>query len=166
MPAHEIASYRDPLDLLRRFAPTPLNVAFPLDCSSVVLETNDLSFFPSETAARPSSSEVSPIDSRLSPCLWKIVRDTDNHHKLAEASIVMAGNLIVYSFGPACIIAADRERHEVLAFVGTEADVRIFQEAIFPALVRLTEFVTRGISPSSTTGRAAAHVSEGDTCNA
>jgi len=166
VPADEIALYRDPLDLLRRFAPTPLKVAFPLEFASVVLETNDLSFFPSETAALLSPTKASFIDSRLTPCFWKIVRDADNRHKLNEASIIMAGSLIVYSLGPACIIAADREHQEVLAFIGIEANARIFQEAIFPALVRLTEFVTRAISPSSATGRAAALVSQGDTCNA
>jgi hypothetical protein len=45
--------------------------------------------------------------------------------KVAEPTIVMAGNLITYSMGPACLIAADRERKEILAFIGTAADAPI-----------------------------------------
>lgn len=156
MPATEIAPYRDPLDLLRRFAPTPLRVTVPLDFASVTLETNDLSFFPTADAS------AAHVDAQLPRCLWKIVRDADIHHKPAEASIVMAGSLIVYSLGPACVIAADRERQELLAFIGVAIDARMFQDAIFPALVRLTEFVALG----SASAHSAAPVSVGDTCNA
>jgi hypothetical protein len=55
----------------------------------------------------------------------------------------MAGSLIIYSMGPACLVGADRERGEILAFIGRDVDARVFQESILPALVRLTEFVTR-----------------------
>ena len=83
--------------------------------------------------------------------------------KLAEASIVMAGSLIVYSMGPACMIAADRERKEVLAFIGIEVDARIFQEGVLPALCRLTEFVMRQEAPQPV---RPAEVALGDPCNA
>jgi hypothetical protein len=154
--AIEIASYRDPLDLLRRFAPTPLKTQFHLAFANVLLETNDLSFFPSLPlhASTLSSSQ---------PCLWKIVRDVDVRLKIAEASIVMAGSLIVYSMGPACMIAADRERKEILAFIGIEVDARVFQESVLPALCRLTEFVMR--QQTQQTVRAT-EVALGDPCNA
>jgi hypothetical protein len=157
VPAYEIVSHRDPLDLLRRFAPTPLRTAVPLDFAGVTLETNDLSFFP--TADRPATD----ADTQLPRCFWKIVRDVDIHYKPAEATIVMAGNLIVYSLGPACIIAADRERQELLGFIGVAVDARMFQDAIFPALVRLTEFVARPLGSAS--AHPAARVSIGDICN-
>jgi hypothetical protein len=157
VPALEIASYRDPLDLLRRFTPTPLKTQVHLEFANVLLETNDLSFFPSLPLLTPSISPSSQ------PCLWKIVRDVDVRVKLAEASIVMAGSLIVYSMGPACMIAADRERKEVLAFIGIEVDARIFQEAVLPALCRLTEFVMRQEAPQPV---RPAEVALGDPCNA
>jgi hypothetical protein len=45
--------------------------------------------------------------------------------------------------GRACLIGADRERKEVLAFIGRDVDTTVFQQWILPALCRLTEFVTR-----------------------
>jgi hypothetical protein len=157
VPAREITSYRDPLDLLCRFAPTPLKTNVRFEFAHVFLETNDLSFFPSLPVLSPSTSSSSK------PCLWKIVRDLDVRLKIAEASIVMAGSLIVYLMGPACVIAADRERKEILAFIGIEVDARIFQEAILPALCRLTEFVVRQESPQPVRTEEFAL---GDSCNA
>ncbi|MGA2431604.1 MAG: hypothetical protein ABSH13_24120 [Candidatus Acidiferrum sp.] len=132
----EPASYRDPLDLLRRFAPTPLKAQVYLEIANVLLETNDLSFLSSlsQLAAREPASQS---------CRWKIVRDVDVRGTTSEASIVMAGSLIVYCMGPACLIGADRERGEILAFIGRDVDVRRFEESILPSLIRLTEFVTR-----------------------
>jgi hypothetical protein len=130
-------SYKDPLDLLRRFAPTPLKAQVNLEIANVVLETNDLSFF------LPSLSRLSTAEISTKSCVWKIVRDVDVRGTTIEVSIVMAGNLIVYSMGPACLIGADRERSEILAFIGRDVDTHSFQEAILPALCRLTEFVTR-----------------------
>ena len=166
MPAPEITAYRDPLDLLRRFAPTPLKTQIQLDFATVLLETNDLSFFPSQL--QPQSQSIlntSPFANSSQPqrCLWKIVRDIDVRHKLTEASIVMAGSLIVYSMGPACIIGADRERKEILAFIGLEVDARIFQESILPAISRLTEFVMRLETPCPVRD---AEIAVGDRCNA
>ena len=134
--APEPVCYTDPLDLLRRFAPTPLKAHVYLEFANVLLETNDLSFLPSLSVlgVREPSSQS---------CLWKIVRDVDARGTATEASIVMAGSLIVYAMGPACLIGADRERGEILAFIGLDVDARLFQESILPALIRLTMFVTR-----------------------
>jgi hypothetical protein len=132
----EPVSYSDPLDLLRRFAPTPLKAVVYLEFANILLETNDLSFLPSlSLLGVPAASSQS--------CLWKIIRDVDVRGATTEVSIVMAGSLIVYSMGPPCLIGADRQRGEILAFIGRDVDARLFQESILPALVRLTEFVTR-----------------------
>jgi hypothetical protein len=161
VPSPEITSYRDPLDLLRRFAPTPLKTHLHLGFANVLLETNDLSFVPSASHFQSSIGSTSSPGSQ--PCLWKIVRDLDVRQQLTEASIVMAGSLIVYAMGPACMIAADRERKEVLAFIGFEVDARCFQEAILPALCRLTEFVMRHETPRHV---RVAQIAIGDPCNA
>jgi hypothetical protein len=122
----------------RRFAPTPLRVHEHLESADVLLETNDLSFLSSLTRVGSTTASSS---GQL--CLWKIVRDVDVRGKATDASIIMAGSLIVFSMGPACIIGADRERKEILAFIGLDVDARTFQESIFPTLRRLTEFVMR-----------------------
>jgi hypothetical protein len=166
MRSHEITSYRDPLDLLHRFTPTPLKVNVPLEFANVTLETNDLSFFPeTEPRAADASSPTDDAGDRALPiCLWKILRDLDARQPLAEPTIVMSGNLITYTMGPACLVAADRERKEVLAFIGTAADARTFRDTIFPALCRLTEFVVRSTEPNS--ANAVETLPVGDACNA
>jgi hypothetical protein len=157
--APKIFSHQDPLDLLRRFAPTPLKVHVHLEAANVLLETNDLSFFSTLAVVDASGS-----CSSAQPCLWKIVRDVAVHGKAAEPSIVMAGSLIVFSMGPACLIGADRERREILAFIGLEVDARTFQESVFPAICRLTEFVMRGEEPTELVQPSG--VAIGDQCNA
>jgi hypothetical protein len=137
-------SYRDPLDLLRRFAPTPLSARIDLEFASVVMETNDLSFLPPWSLV----DVASPLPSSQS-CVWKIVRDVDVRGTTAEASIIMAGSLMVYTMGPACLIGADRERNEILVFIGRDVDKSSFDGSILPVLRRLTEFVTRKQEPST-----------------
>jgi hypothetical protein len=159
VPAPELVSYLNPLDLLRRFAPTPLKAQVHFECANVLLETNDLSLLLSLPVPRSSASSPSS-----QTCLWKLVRDVDARSKPTEAAIVMAGSLIVYSMGPACLIGADRERKQILAFIGMDVDARIFQESILPSLCRLTEFVMR--PPEISEAVPNAEVAIGDRCNA
>jgi len=160
---HDIAPYRDSLDLLHRFVPTPLTGLLQLDSANVTLETNDLRFFPAAAALKVSpASRIN--DQPLPSCLWKIVRDGDMQHGLAEATTILSDELVVYSMGPACIVAADRARREVLAFMGASVDARAYRFTILPTLCRLTEFVTR--SDSSSAAYADLPFSAGDQCNA
>ena len=156
MPALELSIYRNPLDLLCRFAPTPVKATVYFGSSSVLVETNDVSLLPSPPY--PSSSLSSPT------CAWKLVRDLDNCCQPAEASIIMAGSLIVYSMGPACIIGADREHKQVLAFIGVGIEARFFEQSILPSLCRLTDFVTR--PHEEATAVPDPGVAMGERCNA
>jgi hypothetical protein len=153
----ELVSYANPLDLLRRFAPTPLKAEVCLGTAKVVLETNDLSFL-------PSLSRMDLGESCAESCSWKIVRDVDARGMTGETTILMAGNVIVYSMGPACLIGADRERREILAFIGRDVDAQAFQESILPALCRLTEFVARRQQEPAKV--QSTHVPMGGPCNA
>jgi len=160
---HDIAPYRDSLDLLHRFVPTPLTASLRLDSANVTLQTNDLRFFPS--AAALQFSAASCFDNQPRPsCLWKIVRDADVRQELTEATTILSDELVVYFMGPACIVAADRARREVLAFIGASVDARAYQFTILPTLYRLTKFVTR--SDSSSAAYADLPFSAGDQCNA
>ena len=163
MPTHDIAAYRDPLDLLHRFVPTPLNASFRLDCATVILQTNDLSFFPStETPPEVPASSRIQIQPPAS-CLWKIIRDVDVSEELSEPSTIVSDDLLVYSMGPAFIIAADRARRELLAFIGASVDARAYQLTILPTLYRLTEFITCSVAKVAPADRPPA---AGDHCNA
>jgi hypothetical protein len=155
----DIFSHKDPLDLLGRFAPTPLKVHVHLEAANVLLETNDLSLVSTLSAVETPVSCPS-----TQPCLWRIVRDVELRGKAAEVSIVMAAGLIVFSMGPACLIGADRGRREILAFIGLEMDARTFEKSVFPALCRLTEFVMREDEPAELDRDP--QVARGDQCNA
>jgi hypothetical protein len=141
-----------------------------LPFATVELETNDLSLFPTLVSAEPPveivrTEQVSgaPASIPTHSCLWKIVRDVDVGGKVAEASIVMAGSLIVYTMGPACLIGADRDRKEILGFIGRDVDRSVLREFILPAVLRLTEYVTNLQEPSlilealEVSGEAACH---------
>ena len=158
----DLASYCDPLDLLHRFVSTAFTISLEIAKANVVLQTNDLSLTPANSTL--SSASASDTNGHPASCLWKIVRDVDVSNTLTEASIVMLGNVIVYSMGPACIVAADREYREVLAFIGASVDARAYQDSIFPALCRLTEFVTGPCLSHSAHAELSAAV--GDECNA
>ena len=155
MSALELSPYHHPLDLLCRFAPTPLKTMVYLESSTVVVETNDLSLLPSLSSSGSSSSQR---------CSWKLIRDLDNTFKPSEVSIIMTGSLIVYSMGPACIIGADRERKQILAFIGTGVDAECFETSILPSLSRLTDFVTRPQENADTLPNP--EVLAGERCNA
>ena len=171
MSATGLTSYRDPLDLLRRFAPTPIRTQLFLPFATVEVETNDLSLFPDLVSAETPSDSVriqlpSNLDRRTPSahsCVWKIIRDVDVRGTAAEASILMAGKLILYTMGPACLIGADRDRKEILGFIGRDVDMSALQECIVPALLRLTEYVTATQEPASiieeleASGEAACH---------
>ena len=163
MSTHDIAPYRDSLDLLHRFVPTPFSVSVRFNSASVSLETNDLRFLPSATALEFSANS-SFDDQPTRTCLWRIIRDADVLQKLADGTGLLSDDLVVYSMGPACIIAADRPRREVLAFIGTSVDASAYQSTILPTLYRLTEFVTR--SESWSAAYADLPLSAGEQCNA
>jgi hypothetical protein len=167
MPTHDLAPYRNPLDLLSRFAPTPLKASVDLGFARIELETNDLSFLPAPLASASASLSVTNAgngDGPFASCLWKIIRDPDVHHPLAEPSFLNAGNLAVCTMGPACLIAADRGRKELLAFIGAEVDARTFQKSILPILCRFTEFATS--APSVSLAKTEDPVAVGDEYNA
>jgi hypothetical protein len=132
MPQLESANYQDPLDLLRRFIPTPYRTRFRLAATSFVVETNDFSLLPE----LPLETEFDAfLPSKLA---WKLVRDPDAHGLLQEPLQLISGQLTVVAMGTACLIGVDRERRELLGFIGAGVDPRTFQESLVPLLCRLS----------------------------
>ena len=76
----------------------------------------------------------------------------------------MAGSLIVYTMGPACIIGADRDRKQIVAFISAGVDAPFFETSILPSLCRLTDFVTRPQENADTVRPP--EVVAGERCNA
>ncbi len=136
LPLRDSANYRDPLDLLRRFVPTPFRTRFRVGGTSVVVETNDFSLLPElplETAFHEFST------SRFS---WRLVRDPDAHGLLQEPLHLISGQLTIVAMGAACLLGVDHDRRTLLGFIGGEVDLRTFHEYLVPVLCRLSLEVT------------------------
>jgi hypothetical protein len=135
VPLYDHIPYSHPLDVLRRFMPSPLKTLIKFEEGIILVETNDsslllpLGYLDSETA------------SAISPAFhWKLLRDEDVLGKPAGATILMAGSLLVANMGPACLAGMDLERKELLAFIGGEVDQQDYQICVFPVLNALTQF--------------------------
>ena len=135
MPLYDHTPYSHPLDVLRRFMPSPLKNLLKFEEEIILVETNDsslllpLGYFDSET-----TSATSPAFH------WKLLRDADARGKPARATILVAGSLLVANMGRACLAGMDLERKELLAFIGSEVDPQDYQIYVFPVLSGLTQF--------------------------
>ena len=128
-------NYQDPLDLLRRFIPTPLRTRFHVGDSNVTVETNDFTLLPAlPLDAACASAHPADIE-------WKLIRDLDAPGLLEEPLLLSSGNLTVVGMGTACLLGLDHERRELLCFIGPDIDGRTFQEFLVPYFCRLTSQV-------------------------
>ena len=135
MPLYDHIPYSHPLDVLRRFMPSPLKTLIKFEEGIILVETNDSSLL------LPLGYLDSETTSAISPAFhWKLLRDEDVLGKPAGATILMAGSLLVANMGPACLAGMDLERKELLAFIGGEVDPQDYQICVFPVLSRLTQF--------------------------
>jgi hypothetical protein len=125
-------NYQDPLDLLRRFIPTPLRTRFRVGDSNVTVETNDFTLLP----ALPL--DTAPADAHPADIEWKLVRDLDAPGLLEEPLLLSSGNLTVVGMGTACLLGFDHERRELFCFIGPDVDARTFQGFLVPYFCRLT----------------------------
>jgi hypothetical protein len=128
----DLTNYQDPLDILRRFTPTPLRTRFRIAASTVVVETNDFSLLPALPLVT-SSSGIPPANLD-----WKLVRDPDARGLLQEPLVLHSGQLTIVAMGAACLLGVDHERRELVCFIGADVDPRTFQEFLVPVLCRLS----------------------------
>ncbi len=128
----ESAHYHDPLDALRRFIPTPVRITLLVGVTILSVTTNDLSLvpeFPAEVLPNKMTDRI--LD-------WKLVRDVEARGSLQEPLRLISGPLTVVTMGPACLLGVDRERGELLCFIGADIDSRTFQEVLFPLFCSLS----------------------------
>lgn len=135
MQQYESAHHDDPLDLLRRFVPTPLKTVYRIGQLRVVVRTNDITLLP----AFPLGADLD--SSGEETFQWKLVRDLDSRGHLGEPVFLTSGALTVVEMGTACLLAVDHERRELLGFVGADVDARTHQEFLVPFLCRMTNEV-------------------------
>jgi hypothetical protein len=133
--------YLDPLDLLRRFIPTPLKAFYDIGTVRVTLETNDIALLP--TRPLPTCLHV-PGQQRLQ---WRLVRDWDWPGPLEAPIFLTSGALMIVAMGPACLLGVDHQKRELLGFIGAAIDQRTHQEVVIPLLCRLSkEMLSRDAS--------------------
>lgn len=125
-------NYSDPLDMLRRFIPTPLKAVYRIGSVRVMVETNDFTLLPT----LPLETEVD--DAGEGTLEWKLVRDGDARGLLETPVFLSSGSLTVVEMGTACLLGLDHERRELLGFLGHDVDPRTYQEFLVPLLCRMT----------------------------
>jgi hypothetical protein len=126
------SNYTDPLDLLRRFVPTPLRTRFRVGRIVVLVDTNDFSLLPAlplESASEDFGPDIFN---------WKLVRDSDAPGTLQEPLVLLTGELTIVAMGPPCLLALDRQRRELACFIGADVDAKSFQEFLVPFLCRMS----------------------------
>jgi hypothetical protein len=123
----------DPLDLLRRFIPTPLKATYRIGSVRVTVQTNDFSLLPTlPSQPDPGIGDDCNLE-------WKLVRDTGSSGLLEKPTFVTAGALTVVEMGPACLLGLDQERRELLGFIGADIDAPTHQDFLVPFLCRMTK---------------------------
>jgi hypothetical protein len=132
MPLSESLTNTDPLDLLRRFIPTPFKGTYQVDLVCVTVQTNDLTLLPALLL-----TECMDLPQRQ-PVEWKLVRDQDSNGVLDLPRTFGSGPLTFVEMGTACFFGLDHERREILGFISTRIDARTYQDLIVPLLCQMT----------------------------
>lgn len=128
----ECLHYADPLDLLRRFIPTPLRTLYRVAGIHVTVRTNDITLLP----LLPFEADLEKPG--INNFEWKLIRDADCQGLLEPPMYITSGALTVVGMGPACLTGVDREKRELLAFIGTAIDARTHQDVLIPLFSELT----------------------------
>jgi hypothetical protein len=128
----ESLSKADPMDLLRRFIPTPFQGVYEIDSVRVTVQTNDLTLMP---AVRSIVGEYGLKPPTLE---WKLIRDEDSGGVLDVPRTFTSGVVTFVEMGSACFFGLDHERREILGFIGTRIDARTYQDFVVPLLCRMT----------------------------
>ena len=132
MPERKMPAYVDPLDLLRRFVPTPLKAGYQFGAARVIVQTNDFSLLPT------ASSVANPPGISERTFAWVLVRDADTTGPLQPPMMLTSGPLTIVQMVSACLLGLDQERRELLAFIGSDVHVQTHQEFLVPLFCRLT----------------------------
>jgi len=132
MPPLSASMCADPLDILRRFVPTPLKAMYRIGATRVMVQTNDFSLIP--TLLLGTNFDVTTGWDWE----WKLVRDAGTSGPLESPMVLTSEALTVVEMGTACLLGVDYERRELLAFIGEDIDARTYQEFLVRFFCRMT----------------------------
>jgi len=127
-----VAPYRNPLDVLWRAVPTPFRAEMRLAGRRIAIETNDSALL----AVLPAPPDGAPTGE--SDFLWRVVRDEEASGAIGPGVAFDDGPLSLITTGSALTIAVDRERNELLAFVGVSVSLTIFSALALPLFEKMT----------------------------
>ena len=115
------------MDLLQRFVPTPLKPVYQFGATQALVQTNDFSLLP------PASFAATLASNARHDFEWVLIRDEESSGPL--------------QMGSACMAGVDKQRRELVAFIGCEVHARAHQEYLVPLFCRLTnEVALNGLS--------------------
>jgi len=129
----ELNPYHDPRDPLWRLAPTPFHWKLHIGRLSLLVESNDPRLLATLSKMNPEKS------SNDEPAfLWRIIRDPEAGDEIEPVSLIVDGDLNFLKMGTGVFAGVDRERKELLGFVGMGVSDCAFQESVAPLFVQLT----------------------------
>jgi hypothetical protein len=96
-----------------------------------MVQTNDSAFL----SVIPVDASLIQLDAPIFE--WKLVRDDDVSGPLEELVLLASPTLTTAEMGPACLLAVDHQRRELLCFIGADIDARVFQEVLLPFFCRV-----------------------------
>jgi hypothetical protein len=124
--------YFHPLDILQRFAPAPYTSVTLFSSAILKTASNDRTLLPPFPDLQVSAEDVEASFN------WKLLRDPTAQGSIEPPTTFISETLSAIFMGPACLIAADRQRRQLFAFLGSQIDTRAYREHILPALVQLS----------------------------
>jgi hypothetical protein len=141
VPNRKTPAYANPIDLLRRFVPTPLKAVYQFGAMQALVQTNDFSLLP------PASFAATLASNAQHDFEWVLIRDEESSGPLQLPIMLTSGPLTVVQMGSACMAGVDKQRRELVAFIGCEVHARAHQEFLVPLFCRLTnEVALNGLS--------------------
>lgn len=119
-------------DLLKRFVCTPFQGFLRIEGAAIEVQSNDHTMI--EVLA--SAPRLGSLD--RNSWLWKLVYDSDAESDLREVTSIVCRTTVVANMGSGCLVGLDRERSEIIAFLGITGDRPEFRKVVVPFLTKLT----------------------------
>jgi hypothetical protein len=133
MQQRDFSNVGAPPDLLRRFVPTPFRGIYRIGEVPVLVQSNDITLLP---AFPLEDNFVAPGEELFE---WKLIRDADVREQMEQPVVLNCAGLKVVQMGPACLLALDWGRRELLGFIGASVARSTYQEYLVPFMQRMME---------------------------
>jgi hypothetical protein len=127
-----------PIDLLKRFTPTPFEVTFELSGATIHLATNSDVMRDQLRMLEPSAKRESQRNERL---FWRIVVEPEREAYDESPSVhrLSHGGLAFIRIGHRSFLAYDRQARQGISFISENLvrDEKMFNQCFLPALISL-----------------------------